>query len=582
MEPQIKKSMTPWTNGYQGHFFDLHDQKREVCRVLLIEDDFDFARTVRARLRLCSSLTFEVLHIGCLSQLQTLFQEDVVDIIVLDLGLPGSKGLETFMRVREVALTVPIVVMSGSDDDEVAMKAVQMGAQDYVLKGQEDSGMLVRVLKHSLERHKIKEKLNNAASELMKANCKLENLTRSDPLTDLLNRRGLQNVLSREIQWAKRQNSETSVLLFDLDDFKEVNDRYGYAVGDVLLKEIASRLEGSVRLTDYVARIGGDEFIILLPQTSLSDAMQVAEKVRLAVCGHVITLPLGDSVQVTASIGVAIVNEETPSIDELLGKMHPYLSRSKKGGKNQVSSKHSLEGSLSHDHSIAGVVDELREGRNLIALKQPIMKLDTKEIIGYELLSRFTRDHYKTPDVFFRVSTEHNILTLVDHHCYKACVGVANQLNPQLSYHLNLFPSTLIGVPTQHLLEELGLAENARHFCIEISEQQIIGNPTYLMTQLKMLRKFGLSIAIDDVGFGGSCLENLVHLEPDIIKIDKKCVQGISVDPAQLRVLKRLLKIAEALDADVIAEGIETEEDLGVLRDLGVQFGQGFLLGKPA
>ena len=136
--------------------------------------------------------------------------------------------------------------------------------------------------------------------------------------------------------------------------------------------------------------------------------------------------------------------------------------------------------------------------------------------------------------------------------------------------------------PAQHFLEALKARENNLKYCIEISEQQIIGEPSYLARTVKAFKDHGVQIAIDDVGFGRSCLESLVLLEPDIVKIDKKWVMGIKEDDTRRRSLQRILKVSSVLGCEVVAEGIETPDELEVLKDLGVLYGQGYLFGHPA
>jgi len=183
------------------------------------------------------------------------------------------------------------------------------------------------------------------------------------------------------------------------------------------------------------------------------------------------------------------------------------------------------------------------------------------------------------PDDFFRMCLEANIMTLVDHHCFKNCVAQSVTFSRRIRCHVNLFPSTLIGIPVQHLIDVL--PPHHQNYCIEISEQQIIGDPSYLVKPVTALRKAGVQIAIDDVGFGKSCIESLILLEPDVIKIDRRWVHGVSRDKGRANALKKLMKVANSLDMLAIAEGIETAEDIEVLHEVGIKFGQGFFLGKP-
>ncbi|HKX46633.1 MAG TPA: EAL domain-containing protein, partial [Planctomycetota bacterium] len=227
-------------------------------------------------------------------------------------------------------------------------------------------------------------------------------------------------------------------------------------------------------------------------------------------------------------------------------------------------------------------LDALRSGAGLRSVRHGIQRLAGDHVVGYEFLARSSVEPFGLPVDFFRLAFESNVLTLVDHHCFRLALEASRGLAPDLSAHLNVFPSTLIDVPTAHLIESFPTERPAETYCVEISEQQIIGDPSYLVGPVCALRRHGVRIAVDDVGFGRSCLESLVLLEPDVVKIDRRCVQGVARDPDQRRSLERLLKVSDTLDAKVVAEGVESREDKGVLEDLGVELGQGYLWGHPA
>ena len=370
-------------------------------------------------------------------------------------------------------------------------------------------------------------------------------------------------------------------LLVDLDDFKNVNDTLGHAVGDVVLSEITSRLKTSLRATDYAARIGGDEFVLLLPDTRMAEGVRVAEKVRLAISGNPFVLSAEQLIKVTASLGLVAVPPATSSIDELLIATHAALAKSKRAGKNQVSydTRQATEGQATND--FRSVHSQLL-GTPFRAVMQSIYDLRDLKEVGYEFLSRSKTEHFEMPDDFFRASLENNILTLVDHECLKLCVAAAQSFVPKgHRCHFNLFPSTMIDIPVEHLLEELQPDQGGIIYCIEISEQQIIGDPSYLVKPVEALKESGVLVAIDDVGFGRSCFESLILLEPHVIKVDKGCITGVANDKARMRSLRRILNVAEVLETEVIAEGIESQEDLDVLKDLGVPYGQGYYLDKP-
>jgi len=413
----------------------------------------------------------------------------------------------------------------------------------------------------------------------IQAQKELARLVLVDPLTELLNRRGLQKALSHEVDRSRRNGSGLHVLLVDVDDFKEINDALGHAVGDVALQEIGKAVKASVRSTDYVARIGGDEFLVLLPETSPAEAERVAERIRLGMSGLAFSSHAHGG-RVTASLGLVRVSPDTPSIDELLSQGHLVLREAKQAGKDRVSSQRGgrVE-QLRSDR--ARVVEELQRGGAFRALMQPIVRLADESTVGYELLARSLIEGYELPADLFPVCSEANILTLVDHWCFRACLAAANWGDPTIRYHVNLFPSTLIDVPIEYLLDAFPDERAKRACCVEISEQQIVGDPSYLVGPVSALREQGLAIAVDDVGFGRSSLESLILLEPEVVKVDRLCIEGIAHDLTKLRSLKRLLNVAGALGADVVAEGIESPDDLRALRKLEVDYGQGFLFGEP-
>ena len=525
---------------------------------------------------------FRLFHAASLEAGLNFLQSQSIDVILLDLMLPDGGGTNSLLQLRSRINALPIVVLTASDDTKRAKEVVGLGAQDYLVKGQVNDAILFRTLLHAIERQKVHHEHLSLANELRRANVRLEKLVYSDHLTDLMNRRGLQEALSREIQRSMRGQGELLALILDLDNFKNINDTLGYAVGDIVLKDIAKTLVRSVRVTDYVTRIGGDEFLILMPDTRLAEGARMAEKIRRDLQEAVLPLSMGSALRVTASFGLMRVPPETLSIDELFAQAHYILQKSKKTGKNRVA--YASENDLEHyaKNEVANILGALRHGRNYHIVKQPIFDLMNRQMIGYEFLSRFSAPGLEMPDEFFRVSLENNILTTVDSQCLMNCITSGTLLPAQLTRHVNLFPTTLIDIPARTLIELFKGEKIGGRFCVEISEQQIIGDPSYLIEPVNSLRRAGVSIAIDDVGFGRSSLESLILLEPDVVKIDKKWVFGISSNEGSVRSLKRLKKVAAALGSELVAEGIETEDDLDALVSLGIRYGQGYYLGRPA
>jgi diguanylate cyclase (GGDEF)-like protein/PAS domain S-box-containing protein len=439
----------------------------------------------------------------------------------------------------------------------------------------------VYLLRDISERKLSEKNLKEITQKLEATNEHLQKLVKIDPLTELLNRRGMEEQLTREINRARREGYSLAAILMDCDGFKHINDTLGHAVGDAVLKNLGKNLKRSLRCSDHIARVGGDEFLILLPGNRLAEALTISEKLRISVATS--PLPLScENVKVTASLGVTLLPYEISSIEEILSLTRLPLQRSKRNGKNLVSAigQDSLRRSGAAPAAMDTMAGLLR-GDCFTAASQPIFGLADHSLAGYELLGRCTLRGFEMPGDFFGFSLENNILTFVDLQCLKTCIAATRSLVPKARFHLNIFPSTLLATPIENLLKIFPEGREPGAFCVEISEQQFIGDPSYFKDYVCALKEAGILVAIDDLGFGRSSLESLIILEPDLIKIDRVYVNGISHDKAKRRSLDRMMKILHGLNAQHIAEGIETREDLDVLREMGVSYGQGYLWGRP-
>lgn len=547
-----------------------------------MEDDVRSARSLRELLETSDEPRFVIHHVTTAAGACEVVETETVDVVILDLGLPDATDLQALARLGECVHEIPIIVLTGRGDESLAAGALHRGAEDYLLKGTIDADSLLRSIRYAVERHRGVREMARVTKELENANRDLERLTLIEPLTELLNRRGLQQAVSREVQHLRRGVTGAAVLVVDLDDFKRINESVGHAGGDVVLKEVGRRLRASVRAVDYVGRLGGDEFMLILPETDPPEVRRVAERIRLAIATAIIQHSAG-TVTLTASIAGLLLTSDMPAVDQLLARAHMLLSRAKSEGKNRVVLQRSdFDDTDRRQREETDMCTNLAKGRYIVTVKQPIFRLDDKSPSGYEFLSRYSNHAFEMPDNFFRMCSERNVLTLVDHACLRAGVEAAQQLPTFARFHLNIFPTTLLAIPVEHLLDLFPKPLPRDTFCLEISEQQIIGDPSYLLLAVDALRAAGILIAIDDVGYGSSCLESLVLLKPDIVKIDKRCVIGIDQDGDRIEHLQRYVGVARSLGCEVVAEGIETAGELEVVRSIGIEYGQGYFWGKPA
>jgi diguanylate cyclase (GGDEF)-like protein len=275
----------------------------QPINIMLVEDNPGDARLICELLKDVRGGFYQLEHVGRLSEGTEHIKNGTVDVVLLDLGLPDCSGLDGLTLVKGIADQVPIVILTGLDDEAVAVAAVKTGAQDYLVKGQVDGNLLWRSIRYAIERKQLEQKLAFIATH--------------DSLTGLPNRFLLLDRLALAINQAERNNKSLAVLMIDLDRFKNVNDSFGHSMGDQLLQAAGERLTGIVRGYDTVARLGGDEFIVLL--TEIDGVIEATE-----ICSRIIELfrkPFilnQNIVNVTASIGIAMYPDNGKDAESLL------------------------------------------------------------------------------------------------------------------------------------------------------------------------------------------------------------------------------------------------------------------------
>lgn len=544
-------------------------------RLLLLHRDPALARRVRALLEPADQTRHRVAHFTHLADALTCLQIDDVDLVLVG---PEPADVDQVRAVQQLGAArpeTPQLALMVSPDAAATAAVRAAGARESLPLDEADLPAWLRTIDFCLREAAI-------ARELAEVTARLDWLVHMDGLTGLLNRKGMERALRAELAGARRTGRELTVLLVDLDDFSRLNATLGHGVGDLVLVGAARRIRESVREQDKVGRCGTDRFVVLLPDAAPGEAEVVAEKIRLAVGRDVITAG-GQSLQTTASLSLTTVADADLSWDEVMARAHFVLQQGKLGGKNRVSHAAAVEPGGPVLPALAGphMVRALLEQDVLQAASQPIVNLDDGRIVSREMLVRGPEGPLRRPDNLFRFCQENDILAAVDLRCLRLCAAHGRRLGPRPDYHVNIMPATLLQTPAPELVRALTDGRDDVSCCLEISEQQLLGDPSVLVPHVRALQQAGVRIAIDDVGFGNSCLEGLIMLHPQVVKIDKRLVRGLAVDPEMRRALSRLLRVADVLEAEVVAEGIETTDDFRVLSEMGVRFGQGYLFGRP-
>jgi diguanylate cyclase (GGDEF)-like protein len=410
---------------------------------------------------------------------------------------------------------------------------------------------------------------------------------RMDPLTGLANHRAFQEELGRQVADATRSGRSLALVLLDIDDLKRVNDADGHAAGDELLATVGRLVGATLRTSDRAFRIGGDEFALLLPGTTADGAFGIARRLLAsATGGHPV---LHDTRRFSFSAGISTA--PVPSLDgvRLVHHADAALYWAKRHGRTDIQvfdpARHGARGDERSVEELATAVASVATGRLLRPVYQPIIALATGRPIGFEGLVRPTPEAgFANAGALFTAAEVADRIVELDMAAIETIAARAGRLEPDVYLSLNLSPRTL-ETEQFHVGELVGILRRCRlapsQVVIELTEREAIEDLTRLRANLERVRAAGFRIAADDVGAGNAGLRLLSEINFDVVKIDLSLVQRGVLQESSLAVLRGLREMAKRSGATVVAEGVETPEQLVALRRLGIPAAQGYLLGRP-
>jgi diguanylate cyclase (GGDEF)-like protein len=411
------------------------------------------------------------------------------------------------------------------------------------------------------------------AQELEQNQSRLQSLALRDPLTGLANHRSFHEALALAVDGARDEGQPLAVVALDLDHFKQINDTHGHPYGDEVLVMAGGRLAAAVRDGDLVARIGGEEFAIILPGADADAAHAAAERARAALAEVV----LADGRRLSSSAGIAAFPTDATDATALLRLADGALYDAKHAGRDRTcrfDAARTLP--LAAGEQRSEIEALLAEPERLTMVFQPWVDLATGRIACYEALARFADPAQRPPNVWFAqarrcgLGPELEALAVVRAlECAPAPDGAF--------VSVNLSPSALAS-PAVHAV----LPRDLGRLVIEITEHEEIAASGAFQATLSDLRSRGARIALDDAGAGYAGLEQLMRLRPDVIKLDRGLISDVPGDPAALALLQALVGFARRIEATVCAEGIESADQLVALGDLDITYGQGYALARPA
>jgi len=430
----------------------------------------------------------------------------------------------------------------------------------------------------------------------------LESLASTDSLTNLANRRSFHRILANVIDSAAHKRECAAVLFLDLDRFKTANDIYGHLAGDEVLRQVATRIQEIVRFNDpilpaenfmhdetTVSRFGGDEFIILLPKIAEPESPAIVARRLL----DALSIPFkvgNDRLQLGASIGIAIFPTDGTDAESLLRHADQALTSAKQSGRARFEFFNQRIGAAEERrHTLEKALRDALDRNELSMHYQPIRDIRSAELIGAEALLRWTSPELGSvsPEEFIPVAEETGLVIPIGLYVVRAvCEQMAlwqgqGYRVPRISINLSARqladPQTATKIAL--ILEESGIGGGNIEF--ELTEGSILSENPIVESTLSSLRQLGATFALDDFGTGYSSLSHLRLFRFQRLKIDRSFVSGICTTEDDEKLMRAIVALAKQLDLETVAEGVETEEQLSMLRNEGCDFAQGFMLGRP-
>ncbi|MFC3052540.1 putative bifunctional diguanylate cyclase/phosphodiesterase [Kordiimonas pumila] len=495
--------------------------------------------------------------------------------------ISASIGKETSLNLVEEILDrtdckAPLVIISGQDDLVFEASLLKRGASDVVFHDDLSVRELRRVIRYMTNQRRAQERE--------------ERLAFHDDLTSLPNRRLLQERLEQVLQHTKRHATIGALMLLDLDNFKTINDALGHSVGDQLLREVSARLQTCCRREDSVARIGGDEFAVLLPEAgadmvkALRGVSKVAGKALEALVEPVLIEQ--HSLHVTVSIGITMLTPESATIDAILRQADTAMYEAKSAGKDSYRFfAPEMEEMVLNQVRIENHMRMGLSNNEFYMHYQPIVHSQTFELIGAEALVRWNSPDLGqvSPAVFVPVAENSGLIWLLGEKIMEeACAFLAATPGlPQLSINIS---GEQIHRPNFIAFVEKVIADNALEpgrLVFELTETSLLADLKQAAEVMQRLRTIGVRFALDDFGTGYSSLSYLKRLPFDYVKIDHSFTRGVIENTDDQAIIQAILSLGEVLGFMVTAEGVETLEQLEFLQDRGCISVQGYYFSKP-
>jgi len=510
------------------------------------------------------------------------FEKQKFDVVLSDYRMPQRDGIELLLALRSASLasSVAIIMLSNSEEPTLALECIKAGAQDFLLKSEVTASRLQRAILQAQTRFELELELHNSYQAA-------KSLAEHDSLTGLANRYSFEEALRLSITQTPRDNAKVALTLFDLDNFKFINDSHGHDIGDLLLQQVAKRICDCLRGNEVFARLGGDEFAIILGSLhTVDNATRVTT--RILNCFEKPFNLAGIEIKMGASIGIAIYPDNTVEANELLKFADIAMYRAKKLGRNQICYfEEEMQEQFLQRYQVEANLIGAVERNEFVLHYQPVFASATTRIVGFEALIRWNFQHtLHFPDSFIGIAECSRVINDIGRWVIAQAISQIATWNLQhrnaMSIAINLSTIQLTDKTLfsfiKSILEKHNLAPELVEF--ELTETTLLENNSQGVQLMESLSQLGCRIALDDFGTGFSSVSHLQNFPIDTVKIDKSLM--LACDEAKtLALVKGLAAMLHSLGLDIVAEGIEDEQSFNLCKELNIQRAQGYFFSKP-
>lgn len=544
-------------------------------RILFVEDNPGDIRLVREMFQAAEEDRIELSFVSRVSEVRPILERGGVDVLLLDLNLPDADGLSTVERIHAAFPDIPIVVLSSVIDEELAVASLQVGAQDFLVKGMINGPLLSRAIFYAVKRKDLEEQLLF--------------ILHHDSLTGLHNRKFLMSELDRIIRRSQNTNERFAVLLLDLSRFKSINDTYGHGVGDALLIEAGRLLTTLVGPDVTLARMGGDEFGMIVPLESGSEgATKMASRIREVLC-RVHTI---DSLEIDLDlvIGISLYPDDGVSSDEMVRKSSRALDLAiDRRDFSYTFYNSSMDEVIRKRKMLIAEFSRAIEQNQLVLHFQPIINLRTRALSGVEALIRWNHPErgLLLPGSFLpEIAGTELIVAMGDWVLESALAHLSRWKALGLTFPISINVDLLQlrrhdFVPRLFALLEAHPEIPPNRLELEILETSTAEGFLDFPEVLERIHEKGVRLAIDDFGTGYSSLAYLKNLPVDTLKVDRGFVIGMLDDRQNLAIIESIASLARIFDHGVVAEGMEHPSCIPLLQKLGCDHAQGYAIARP-